>query len=101
MSLIEKYIPSVIFLQEIWLPYHEESLINRDFHKYTFKISSPDMFTPVEDKMMTPGPVWHGTAIGWHEQLNTYITHLEPNHERFVGLKISAENTKILLISLF
>ena len=45
----------IIFLQEIWLEYHELQLIQSDFHDYKFIISTPDMFTPNEDKLARMG----------------------------------------------
>ena len=68
---------------------------------YSFKISTPDMFTPEEDKIMTPGPVWHGAAIGWHNSIGSYVTPLQSNHERFCGLKLSSSQATLILISLY
>ena len=82
--------PSVIFLQETWLPFSDQNLINNFHPDYTFTISSSDMFQHPEDKMSIPGHVWHGVAIGWRKQLSSYIQPLESTHERIVGVRMVA-----------
>ena len=101
MSLLHHYVPSLVFLQEVWPPLHDESVMNKDFQDYSFKISTPDMFTPTEDKMMHRGQVWHGVAIGWHTALNSYVTQLQSNYERFAGIKLSSGKSSLLVISLY
>ena len=91
----------MIFLQEIWLGYHEVRLINESFSDFTFKIATPDMFHYNEDKLLKTGQVWHGVAIGWHKELNTDITSLESNHERLVGIKLKKNACSYLLISFY
>ena len=75
--------------------------MNKDFENYSFKISTPDMFTPAEDKMTATGPVWHGTAIGWHDDMNSFITQLESNHERFSCISLCTANAPVFLVSLY
>ena len=59
------------------------------------------MFTPSEDKMMTPGPVWHGSAIGWKNSLNSFVTKLTSNYERYSGIKLTLTNSSLILVSLY
>ena len=60
------------------------------------------MFTPNEDKMMNPGHSWHGVAIGWHNSLNSHVTPLQSNYERFAGAKLSVgSSSSLLAISLY
>ena len=101
MSLLNLYCPLLIFLQEIWLPAHDEASLNKDFPHHSFKISTPDMFTANEDIMMTSGHNWHGVAIGWHHSLNSYVTALQSNCERFSGIKLCTGKTSIIAVSLY
>ena len=58
-----------------------------DFPTYNFLTTSDDMFTPTEDLLLSPGPVWHGSAIGWPTDIDKYITKHEINNPRFCGVK--------------
>ena len=102
-SLLQTYIPSVVFLQEIWLPFHEVNLLNNNCLSHTFEISTPDMFTPNEDKMLAPGPIWHGAAIGWHDDISSDVTALASNHDRFCAVRISTASASrtVIMISLY
>ena len=73
---------------QLWLPAHDEPSLNKDFLNNSFKISTPDMFTPTEDKMMT-------------HSLNSYVTELQSNFERFSGIKLSTGKTSTVVISLY
>ena len=59
------------------------------------------MFIPNEDKILTSGHVWHGVAVGWHNDLISSVTQLHSNHERFTGIKLSSSNVSILFVSLY
>ena len=77
-----------IFLQEHWLPHHEAQLsLNNDFNNYSFYTTSSDMFLSVEDLILTSGPTWHGTAIGWHSSISSSITKMPIISDRFCGVK--------------
>ena len=70
----------LIFLQEIWLPDHESKKISNDFLEYNFLTTSSDMFTPIDDLILQPGPAWHGIALGWKKSLEQFITKLSSWH---------------------
>ena len=83
------------------MPFHKKSVLDVDFPNYNFKMSSPDMFTPSEDKIGEQGPVWHGTAIGWKNSLTSHVKPLESSYPRFSGITLSSAETSILIISLY
>ena len=90
-----------VFLQEIWLPYHEERLVTRALQGYNFKISSPDMFLHSEEKLLHSGPIWHGVAIGWLHDITHKVTTLDSSHHRVVGVKYNMHEADILLVSFY
>ena len=100
-NLLLQQIPKVVFLQEIWIPYHDGRILNDFLPDYSFSIATPDMFLNNEDKLMLKGPVWHGCAIGWHKDINSDVTAIESNHERLVGIRYKMNSTSILLVSLY
>ena len=102
-DLLNSACPKVVFLQEIWLPYHDQCLLDNFLPDFSFKIATPDMFQHNEEKLMNSGPTWHGAAIGWHQELNHKISFPETNHERFIGikLKLTSGDCSLLLISLY
>ena len=51
--------------------------------------------------MQKPGPIWHGAAIGWHDDVASYITPLESNYDRFCGVKLSTGSMTLILVSLY
>ena len=63
-DLLNIVCPKVVFLQEIWLPYHDKVLMNAYFPDFHFNIATPDMIQNNEDKLLNCGPVWHGCALG-------------------------------------
>ena len=86
-----------IFLQEHWLPHYEASdKFTNDFSGFNFLVTSSDIFTPAEDKMVESGPTWHGTALGWNQNIDKHISRLPVISERFCGLKYSDNLTNIL-----
>ena len=100
-DLVTLISPKILFLQEIWILFHEERLINNYFSDYQFKISTPDMFQPSEELLSKSGPTWHGAAIGWHNGINTNITTIESTHERFTGIRMSVSENSVLLVSFY
>ena len=102
--MIKKYSPLLIFLQEHWLPDHEATTkMKTDFPSYNFLTTSDDMFTPAEDLVLQPGPVWHGTAIGWLSSVDRYVSSLPIVNERFCGIqyKDSQHDITILAYSVY
>ena len=96
-SLIKQFNPLYLFIQEHWLPYSEvDSQLHHDFSDYRFLSTSSDMFTPVEDLMLTPGTAWQGTTIGWLSEIDKYVTKLPIVSERFCGISFSNQDTHIL-----
>ena len=93
--------PGLIFLQEIWVPYSQESAIDKIYPDYSIQISTPDMFVPPEDKLGSSDHVWHGAAIMWHVSLNPSISSLSTTNARFTGVKLKTQNQRFLLISVY
>ena len=100
-QLLDTLAPKIIFLQEIWVPYSEESGMNKIFPDYSIQISTPDMFIPAEDKLGSPDHTWHGSAVMWHASLNSMITCLKTTHARFTGVKLKTQNLHFLIISVY
>ena len=100
-DLILKHSPKVIFLQEIWLPFHDLNALNSFHPEYTFEISTPDMFQHPEDLLNKPGHVWHGVAIGWKKTITGSITVIESTYERVVGVRFSLTKTSIIFVSFY
>ena len=100
-SIIDQYQPKIIFFQEIWLPYHEATLLKLYLPSYNFKISTPDMFSSNEDKILKPGQVWHGVAVGWQDDVHADFEYIPSNNTRFVGIRIALKTGRILSISLY
>ena len=93
--------PKLVFLQEIWAPHHQESLLNSKFPNYSAQISTPDQFTNPEDRLGTPDHTWHGVAILWHDSLASSVLHVLNTNARFTGIKVKFEGLSILAISLY
>ena len=101
-TLIKQIMPKIIFLQEIWLAFHDQSVLSEDFPEYNFQVSTPDMFDNSEDKIMSPGQVWHGAAIAWHNDLHPLVTPLPTTNVRFAAVLIGiSDQSNILAISLY
>ena len=98
-DLITEHFPKIIFLQEVWLPYHDEDKLKADFPDFNFLISTPDMFMNSEEKLSSVGPVWHGSALGWHNDIQHLVHRIAPTFERFSGviLKSSAKNSTLVI----
>ena len=96
-QLLKKYECLFIFLQEHWLPHHEaEYKLAHDFKLYHFQTTSSDMFLPTEDLLLKSGPTWHGTAIGWHNSVNSKIRKIPVVSDRFCGVSYDDDSTTIL-----
>jgi hypothetical protein len=93
--------PKLVFLQEIWLPYHDKNTLNQYFPDYTFQISAPDMFQHPEDQLSKSSHSWHGVAIGWRKDIGTSILSLKSTYERFAGIKMLIAGRSILLVSFY
>ena len=96
-QLLKEYECIFIFLQEHWLPHHEaENKLSTDFKLYNFHTTSSDMFLPTEDLLLRSGPTWHGTAIGWHNSVNSKIRQIPIVSDRFCGVCYDDNGTKIV-----
>ena len=99
--LLCKLQPKVIFLQEIWLPFHEQSILSSLHPDYSFTISTPDMYRQPEDLLQNPGHVWHGVAVGWRRDIAASITPLENTCDRIAGVKLNLQQRSLLLLSYY
>ena len=59
------------------------------------------MFSSNEDKILKPGQVWHGVAVGWHDDVHADFEYIPSNNTRFVGIRITLKTGRILSISLY
>ena len=75
--------------------------MNNMFINYSLQISTPDQFTPPEDRLSTPDHTWHGAAIMWHESLNSNVLNTTNTHDRFSGIQLNFQGQLILAISLY
>ena len=101
-NLIKLVMPKVIFLQEIWLAFHDQRVLSEDFPQYNFQVSTPDMFDNSEDKIMSPGQVWHGAAVAWYDDLHPLVTPLPTTNVRFSVVLIGiSDESNILAISFY
>ena len=83
------------------MPYSAEKQINEKFSEFTFQISTPDMFLNTEDKLSRPDHNWHGSAIGWHQSLNTMIRNISTTYDRFTAIHLDFPGCKLLAISVY
>ena len=100
-QLVSQIYPKIIFLQEIWLPYNEESSIRSMLPNYSVQISTPDQFINPEDKMGVQTHNWHGSAILWHESLTQYVEYISNVCDRFTAIRINFGETLVLAISAY
>ena len=75
--------------------------MNNKFINYSLQISTPDQYTPPEDRLSTPDHTWHGAAIMWHESLNSNVLNITNTHDRFSGIQLTFQGQLILAISLY
>ena len=99
--LLSQHRPLVLFLQEIWLPYCDQSSLNKLHPDYKFEISTPDMFTHPEDLLSKPTHVWHGVAVGWRNDISASIAPLQSTCDRISGVRMTLEDSSLLLLSFY
>ena len=86
-----------VFIQEHWMPSFEaKSSFSQDFPDYEFETTSSDSFLPAEDIILQRGPVWHGTAIGWHSSISSFIKTIPIVSTRFCGIKLEYSGIDII-----
>ena len=100
-TLLNSLTPKLIFIQEIWVPYHQENAMNNVFPEYSVLISTPDMFTPSEDLLSNMGPSWHGSAIMWHSSIDNGVTSIKTNNHRIAAVRVKLGNDKFLALSVY
>ena len=66
-----------------------------------FHVSTPDMFLHAEDKISNQGPVWHGAAVAWHNDMHGKVTTLDTNHQRYSSVRVNLGSKSLLAISLY
>ena len=93
--------PQFVFLQEIWLPFHEQRSLSNYFPDYSFRVSAPDMFLLPEDLLHRPSHVWHGVAIGWRKDSKARVHFLKSIYDRIVGIKVTVSGNSLLLVSFY
>ena len=54
-----------------------------------YHVSTPDMFLHNEDKLGMGGPVWHGAAVAWHDNLLGTATTIESDHNRYSAVRFA------------
>ena len=100
-SLLDTTAPKLLFLQEIWAPYHQENALNKKYPDYNVQISSPDMFTPAEDLLCNADHTWHGSAIMWHTSLDSSVSKIVTTNSRFTAIRITIQEERFLAISVY
>ena len=50
---------------------------------------------------MTQGATWHGTALGWNNVIDKYITKLPIVSDRFCGISLQTRTSHLLIYSLY
>ena len=101
-QLVNKYKPSLIFIQEHWLPHYDaEAKFSTNFPQYNFSVTSSDIFTPAEDKMLEDGPTWHGAAVGWDQNFDRNVSKIPIISERFSGVNFTDGQTNIIAYSAY
>ena len=75
--------------------------MNTKFENYSIQISTPDQFTPPEDRLRKSDHTWHGAAIMWHESLNSNVQNICNTHERFTGIKLNFQGQHFLAIAAY
>ena len=93
--------PQFVFLQEIWLPFHEQRSLSNYFPEYSFRVSAPDMFLLPEDLLHRPSHVWRGVAIGWRKDSKARVHFLKSIYDRIVGIKVTVSGNSLLLVSFY
>ena len=87
----------LVFIQEHWLPSFEaKSFFSQDFTDYEFETTSSDTFLSAEEIILQRGPVWHGTAIGWHSSFSSFIKTIPVVSTRFCGINLNYNGLNII-----
>ena len=97
---MKKYEPILVFVQEHWLAHHDAPLkFKSDFPTYNFITTSEDMFIPTEDLLLQPGPVWHGTAVGWSMSIDMCVIRLPISSDRYCGIQYKDTKTGVDILA--
>ena len=88
-------------MQEIWVPYSAEKSMTEKLQEYSIQISTPDQFTPPEDRLGRSDHTWHGAAILWHGSIDPNIECIDNTHDRFTGIKLKFSGANLLAISAY
>ena len=93
--------PKLIFLQELWISHCASDRFKNMIPNYHAQIATPDEFSPPEDRLRFKEPIWHGTAVLWHNSLNQYVKGLDNVHHRFTEIRLYLQETAVLAISAY
>ena len=97
---MSNYTSIFVFLQEHWLPQHEAHvIIESDFKDYKFITTLADLFSPIEERLLETGPIWHGSALGWDKIIDSYIYPLQIVNEKFCGVKYVKKEQNISILA--
>ena len=72
-----------------------------DFTEYEFLTTSSNTFSHPEDVILETGPIWHGTALGWHSSVGSDIVKIPLISTRFCGVKVSIGKYKYVAYSVY
>ena len=100
-QLLTEHDPQLVFLQELWIASCDCKQLGQDFPNLNFLVSTPDMFLHAEDMLCHQGPVWHGAAIAWNNDIHGKVTALESNYDRYSSIKIRLGSENLIAISLY
>ena len=81
--------------------FEAKNKFSSDFTEYEFQTTSSDTFHPPEDILNQKGPVWHGTALGWHSSISSHIVKIPVISERFCGVKLDISNLDIVAYTVY
>ena len=91
-----------LFIQEHWLSTYEATdRFSSDFTEYEFLTTSSNTFSHPEDVILETGPIWHGTALGWHSSVESNIVRIPLISTRFCGVKVSLDKSKYVAYSIY
>ena len=79
----------------------DTNVLAKDFPFLNFNVSTPDMFSNPEDQILHQGPVWHGAAIAWHDDINDRVTRVESDYEQYSAIRINLGEQNLLAISVY
>ena len=91
-----------LFIQEHWLSTYEATdRFSSDFTEYEFLTTSSNTFSHPEDIILETGPIWHGTALGWHSSVGSDIVKIPLISTRFCGVKVSIDEHKYVAYTVY